>query len=283
MFGFLGPNGSGKTTTIRCLLGLVSATAGRMALLGQPSPCGLRGGDAPRRRDRRDAGDVPDDDGPREPRVCSARSTGSGGAGSSRAWRPLASPNGPTRRSTSTRSGCANGSGSPAALLKDPALLVLDEPVNGLDPAGIREIRELLRRLGAEGRTVFLSSHLLSEVEQTCDRVAIIDRGRLVLSGRVDEVLAAAARPSMLVGLDDVDAGARGAANVPDCDVERDGALLRVAAAPTDGAHVTKLLADAGLYVNELRPDAVSLEELFLSITGARDRGGRSMNGKLVV
>ena len=99
--------------------------------------------------------------------------------------------------------------GLAAALLKDPALLVLDEPVNGLDPAGIREIRQLLRRLGAEGRTVFLSSHLLTEVEQTCERVAIIDRGRLVLSGRVDDVLAAAARPSMMVGLDDLDAGLR--------------------------------------------------------------------------
>jgi ABC-2 type transport system ATP-binding protein len=157
--------------------------------------------------------------------------------------------------------------GLAAALLKDPALLVLDEPVNGLDPAGIREIRQLLRRLGAEGRTVFLSSHLLSEVEQTCDRVAIIDRGRLVLSGRVDEVLAAAARPSMLVGLDDVDAGAR-VLRSSGLHVEGDGGLLRVAAAPEDGAHVTQLLADAGLYVNELRPDAVSLEDLFLSITG---------------
>ena len=97
-------------------------------------------------------------------------------------------------------------------MLKDPALLVLDEPVNGLDPAGIREIRQLLRRLGAEGRTVFLSSHLLTEVEQTCERVAIIDRGRLVLSGRVDEVLAAAARPSMLVGLDDARRRSPGAA-----------------------------------------------------------------------
>ena len=93
--------------------------------------------------------------------------------------------------------------GLAGALLKDPALLVLDEPVNGLDPAGIREIRELLRRSGAEGRTVFVSSHLLSEIEQTCDRVAIIDRGRLVLSGRVDDVLAEAARPSLIVGLDD--------------------------------------------------------------------------------
>ena len=156
--------------------------------------------------------------------------------------------------------------GLAAALLKDPALLVLDEPVNGLDPAGIREIRELLRRLGAEGRTVFLSSHLLSEVEQTCDRVAIIDGGRLVLSGRVDDVLAAAARPSMLVGLDDRVAGRR-VLRGAGLDVDDIDGLLRVGVAPREGAHITRLLADAGLYANELRPDAVSLEELFLSIT----------------
>ena len=124
--------------------------------------------------------------------------------------------------------------GLAGALLKDPALLVLDEPVNGLDPSGIREIRELLRRLGAEGRTVFLSSHLLSEVEQTCDHVAIIDRGRLVLSGRVDDVLSAAARPSLLVGLDDLVAGAdvlrRRGFDVET--VEPAGTLLRVAVAP---------------------------------------------------
>jgi ABC-2 type transport system ATP-binding protein len=125
----------------------------------------------------------------------------------------------------------------------------------------------LLRQLGAEGRTVFVSSHLLSEVEQTCDRVAIIDDGRLVLSGGVDEVLAAAARPSMLVGVDDVVTASqvlRRAGLV----VEGDGGLLRVGIAPSEGAHVTRMLAEAGLYVNELRPDAVSLEDLFLSITG---------------
>ena len=160
--------------------------------------------------------------------------------------------------------------GLAGALLKDPALLVLDEPVNGLDPAGIREIRELLRRLSAEGRTVFLSSHLLSEVEQTCDRVAIIDRGRLLLSGRVDDVLSAAARPSLLVGLDDAVAGAdvlrRGG-----MDVEPAGPLLRVELPGTEAAHITKLLADAGLYVTELRPGTVSLEELFLDITGREE------------
>jgi ABC-2 type transport system ATP-binding protein len=156
-----------------------------------------------------------------------------------------------------------------AALLKDPALLVLDEPVNGLDPAGIREIRELLRGLGAEGRTVFLSSHLLTEVEQTCDRVAIIDRGRLVLSGRVDEVLAAAARPSMLVQIHERDAAVRVLRNAG-LAVEDLGRMLRVGVAPDDGAHVTRLLAAAGLYVNELRPDTVSLEDLFLNVTGAQ-------------
>jgi ABC-2 type transport system ATP-binding protein len=157
--------------------------------------------------------------------------------------------------------------GLAGALLKDPELLVLDEPANGLDPAGIREIRELLRTLGAEGRTVFVSSHLLSEVEQTCDSVAIIDRGQLVLSGRVDDVLAEATRPSLLVGVGDTVTAAdvlRRAA----FEVEVAGDLLRVAVPAAQGAHVTKMLADAGLYVSELRPDAVSLEELFLSITG---------------
>ena len=118
------------------------------------------------------------------------------------------SPNAATTRCASYSLGMRQRLGLAAALLKDPALLVLDEPANGLDPAGIRQIRELLRRLGAEGRTVFVSSHLLSEIEHTCDSVAIIDRGKLVLEGRVDDVLAAAAAPSLLVGLADLEAGA---------------------------------------------------------------------------
>lgn len=153
--------------------------------------------------------------------------------------------------------------GLAAALLKDPALLVLDEPANGLDPAGIREIRELLRRLGAEGRTVFVSSHLLTEVEQTCDRVAILDRGRCILAGRVDDVLAASARPSLLVGLDDPEAGAR-LLRADGLAVEPADALLRVGVDRSEAGRITKLLADHGLYVTELRPEAVSLEELFL-------------------
>src|SRR5207244_12781114 len=93
------------------------------------------------------------------------------------------------------------------AWLKDPELLILDEPANGLDPAGIREIRELVRRLGAEGRTVFLSSHLLGEVEQVCDRVAILSRGRCVTAGPVQEVLTHGEAARLVVKLENLDAG----------------------------------------------------------------------------
>jgi len=266
VFGFLGPNGSGKTTTIRCLLGLVRPSAGQLAVLGRPSPRDLRHTmpsigaivETPALfptmtgRENLELLGALDRIGPRRVEEV----LGVVGL-ADRADEPA----GKYSLGMRQRLGLA------AALLKDPALLVLDEPVNGLDPAGIREIRQLLQRLGAEGRTVFLSSHLLTEVEQTCDRVAIIDDGRLVLSGRVDDVLAAAARPSVLVGLDDADAGAdvlRRAGLV----VDRAGTLIRVGIHPTDAADVTRVLADAGLYVNELRADAVSLEDLFLSITG---------------
>jgi ABC-2 type transport system ATP-binding protein len=265
VFGFLGANGSGKTTTIRCLLGLVSKTAGSASVLGQGSPAGIASVmpkigaivETPAMfpsmtaRENLDLFGAIDRIGPR--RVEHSLAT----VGLlERADEPVAKYS----------LGMRQRLGLAAALLKDPALLVLDEPVNGLDPGGIREIRELLVRLGNEGRTVFLSSHLLSEVEQTCDRVAIIDDGRLLLSGRVDQVLADAARPSMLVGLDDTSSG-RQILRRAGLTVEDQGQLLRVGAAPADGAHITRLLADAGLYVNELRADVVSLEELFLSLT----------------
>jgi ABC-2 type transport system ATP-binding protein len=266
VFGFLGPNGSGKTTTIRCLLGLVRPTAGHLALLGRPSPRELRHTmpsigaivETPAMfptmtgRENLELLGAIDRVGPRRVDDVLGLVGLSDRADEAAGKYSL---------------GMRQRLGLAAALLKDPSLLVLDEPVNGLDPAGIREIRRLLQRLGAEGRTVFLSSHLLTEVEQTCDRVAIIDDGRLVLSGRVDDVLAAAARPSLLVGLDDARAGSevlRRAGLV----VDDAGALIRVGIEPTDAATVTRLLAEAGLYVNELRPEAVSLEELFLSITG---------------
>ena len=273
VFGFLGPNGSGKTTTIRCLLGLVGATAGQASVLGQPTPQGL-------------CTVMPRIGAIVETPAMFPTMTGRENLtllgtidriGSQRVEASLATVGLADRADEKVGKyslGMRQRLGLAAALLKDPALLVLDEPVNGLDPAGIREIRELLRRLGAEGRTVFLSSHLLTEVEQTCDRVAIIDRGRLVLSGRVEDVLASAARPSLLVGVDDCQA-ATAVLRRAGLDVETSGAMLRVGVAPSEGKHVTRLLADEGLYLSELRPDSVSLEELFLGITG----GGQPPDG----
>jgi ABC-2 type transport system ATP-binding protein len=266
VFGFLGPNGSGKTTTIRCLLGLVSASAGRTSMFGQRTPQALptvmrRIGaivETPAMfptmtaRENLTLLGAIDRVGARRVDVCLSTVGLADRADEKVAKLSL---------------GMRQRLGLAASLLKDPELLVLDEPANGLDPAGIREIRELLRALGADGRTVFVSSHLLSEVEQTCDRVAIIDRGRLVLSGRVDEVLSAAARPALLVGLHDTSAAAE-VLRRASLHVEAAGELLRVALPATEAAHVTRLLADAGLYVSELRPDTVSLEDLFLTITG---------------
>ena len=266
VFGFLGPNGSGKTTTIRCLLGLVRASAGTMSVLGRPSPGDLRATMPSIGAIVETPALFPTMTGRENLELLGAMN----GIGPLRVALSLESVGLAYRADDKVNKyslGMRQRLGLAAALLKDPELLVLDEPVNGLDPAGIREIRQLLQRLGAEGRTVFLSSHLLAEVEQTCDSVAIIDDGRLVLSGRVDEVLAAASKPSVLVGLDDTDAGFLVLAQAG-LDVEQDGALLRIRIQPSDASHVTKLLADAGLYVNELRPDAVSLEDLFLSITG---------------
>src|SRR5207237_566557 len=97
--------------------------------------------------------------------------------------------------------------GLAAALLKDPDVLILDEPANGLDPAGLKEVRDLLRRLGDDGRTVFLSSHLLGEVQQICDRVAILSRGRCIASGRVEDVLATGRTAGLIVKVDDLGAG----------------------------------------------------------------------------
>jgi ABC-2 type transport system ATP-binding protein len=154
-----------------------------------------------------------------------------------------------------------------AVLLKDPALLILDEPANGLDPAGIRSVRTLLRSLGDEGRTVFVSSHVLAEVEQTCDSVAILRRGRCVAQGTVADVMAGAARGSaMLVGLDDLDAGHRALrrAALP---VERRNGFLRVEVGADRAATITETLAAERLWVTELRAEERSLEDLFLELT----------------
>jgi ABC-2 type transport system ATP-binding protein len=274
VFGFLGPNGSGKTTTIRCLLGLVRPSAGRLCLLGRPIPQHLP--DSLRR-----VGAIVE--GPALFPTMTGREN----------LRLLAAVDRiPHRRvdevletvGLGDRAGDLTGGYSlgmrqrlalAAALLKDPALLVLDEPANGLDPAGIRQVRELVRQLAREGRTVFESSHLLSEIEQTCDRVAIIDRGRTVAQGTVAEVLAAAGhRAALRVRFDarpDTDRAVE-LLRAAGLDVREHDGHLRIEAANIGATELNELLGRRGLWAAELRAEHRTLEELFLELTGpARD------------
>jgi ABC-2 type transport system ATP-binding protein len=153
-----------------------------------------------------------------------------------------------------------------ATLLKAPDLLVLDEPTNGLDPAGIREIREMVRDLATSGVTVLLSSHILAEVQQVCDSVSIIGRGKLLAGGSVADVLRGDGAPSSVrVGLADPQAGE--AVLVDNGLAVRREADLLIVDGVEDPAEITRLLAERGQYVRELVPIAPDLESVFLDLT----------------
>jgi ABC-type multidrug transport system ATPase subunit len=152
-----------------------------------------------------------------------------------------------------------------ATLLKEPDLLIFDEPTNGLDPAGIREIRNTMRSLGEQGKTVLVSSHILDEVEQVADTVSIIGHGRLLASGRVADVIGDQTATSMRVGVADPVAAQRILTD-GGLLVRRDGGLL-VVEGVTDGAEITRRLAAHDLFVNEMTPVRADLESVFLELT----------------
>ena len=155
--------------------------------------------------------------------------------------------------------------GIAAALLKDPALLILDEPTNGMDPAGMAEMRDFVRRLGRGGRTVLLSSHLMNEVEQVCDRVGVISGGRLVAEGTVDELRG---REHLLVRAEPLDRAEALVGSLRGVeDVERVDGRLRVAAGVVPAHEVNRALVAAGIGVAELRPERTSLEDVFFELT----------------
>ena len=267
VFGFLGPNGSGKTTTIRCLLGLVRPSAGEVRLLGRAVPAGLS--DAIRR-----TGAIVETPAlfPTMTARANLRLLGSiDGVGRARVDEMLTAVGLADRADDLVRKyslGMRQRLALAAAMLKDPELLILDEPANGLDPAGMREVRVLLRHLAAEGRTVFVSSHILSEIEQTCDRVAILARGRCLTTGSVGEVVSRAGRAaSLLVTVADLDGGHR-VLREAGITVDRVDGALRVGVDPSEAGEVTRLLASREHWVTELRPDRFSLEDVFLDLTG---------------
>jgi ABC-2 type transport system ATP-binding protein len=266
VFGFLGPNGAGKTTTIRCLLGLVAPTAGTCRLLGTD----VRG------ELQRVVGRVgaivespalfPTMSGRRNLELLGRLE----GIGPRRVTATLERVGLAERADDLVKRyslGMRQRLGLAAALLKDPEVLILDEPANGLDPAGIKEVRELLRGLGGEGRTVFVSSHLLSEVRQVCDQVAILARGRCVAAGPVAQVLSSARGVGLLVRLEDLERG-RAVLAAAGIQATPNGEVLRVALPSEEAATVTKALAAEGLYLTELRADEADLETVFLELTG---------------
>jgi ABC-type multidrug transport system ATPase subunit len=263
-YGFLGPNGSGKTTVVRMLLGLVYATSGEIEVMGRPVPS-------------RVSEVLPQVGALVEGPSCYGHLSGranlalidaAGRAGPRRTRRQRMTEtldrvglagidNRPVKKYSL---GMRQRLGLAAALLRGPRLLVLDEPTNGLDPQGIREIRDLLTELNHAGTTVFLSSHQLAEVEQLCTRVGIVNRGRLVLQQDLDELRA----PTGRVVLHTPDAD-RAAALLDGRVEHRDGDRLLVAEA--DPAAVNARLVAAGLQVAQIGPERRSLEELMLAVT----------------
>ena len=295
VFGFLGPNGSGKTTTIRMLLGLIRPTAGRVVIFGMDNTyqlpailqrvgaivetpvfypflsgmdnlhalaaaSGMRSGKANRRR------------------IDEVLELVELRAQAKMAYRKYSL-------------GMKQRLGIAAALLADPELVLLDEPTNGLDPAGMFEIRQLIHRLAALGKTIFLSSHLLNEVQQVCNRVAILQKGNLIKQGNVHELMRGSEQ--VLVRLNtpeetqkafDVlrEAKDRGADWISAFRIElnRQGEpALRIDAPKAHSAEINALLASHDLFAAELHPYEGSLEEVFLQLTAPVAGGRRGMAG----
>jgi ABC-2 type transport system ATP-binding protein len=266
VFGFLGPNGSGKTTTIRCLLGLARPTAGHCRVLGRDATTDYARVQARVGSMLESQALFPGFSG-RQNLVLLAQ-LGGVPAGSVDAVLERVDLVDRADDLLQTYSlGMRQRLGLAAALLKDPELLVLDEPANGLDPAGIRDIRVLLRKLGDEGRTVFVSSHLLAEVQQLCDHVAVLARGRCVATGPVDDVLASVGSAGVVVRVDDVAAGlaALAAAGLR---ASVDGDAIHVDVRGSDAPAVAQVLGRHGLWPRELRPGGATLEQAFLALTG---------------
>jgi ABC-2 type transport system ATP-binding protein len=277
LYGFLGPNGAGKTTTIRMLLGLIFPTSGDVRVLDQPV-FGHEGSGSPALHKvgalieepafwmylsgRRNLEYFTRAAGPRsEQQARLARIDD--------VLHTVGLADAATKRVKAYSQGMRQRLGIALALLGEPELLVLDEPTNGLDPQGMREIRLLLQRLAGEGTTVFISSHLLSEVEAMCDRVGVLAQGRLVADGPPGVLR----KGADLVRLEVDDAMlARGVlATLAGVAIEPgDGIRVRLSP-PATAASVNAALVAGGVAVSALVPEQASLEDVFLSLVQGAD------------
>lgn len=266
VFGFLGPNGSGKTTTIGMLVGIITPTAGEIRLFGEGGRAALQSArqrmgatlETPNfypylsgRDNLRLVARVKEVEHSRVDEVLELVGL------ESRARDEFA------RYSLGMKQRLAIA----ATMIGDPELIILDEPANGLDPEGMREVREVILRLAAGGKTIFLSSHLLAEVERTCTHVAILKQGRMIRCGRVDEILHGGVR----IALRAADAVALRAAVEASPSVRavvEEGADLVVELADEDPAALNRFLAGRGIWLHHLARRRTSLEEVFMAATG---------------
>jgi ABC-2 type transport system ATP-binding protein len=271
--GFLGPNGSGKTTTIRMLLGLATPTGGSMALFGHTVPQSL-----PAVMGR--VGAVvespkfsPNFTG-RQNLLLLARSVGVPDQRVDAAIEAVGLTGRDRGRYKTYSLGMQQRLAIAATLLKDPRLLILDEPTNGLDPSGIREVREMIRGLGESGVTVLISSHILAEVQQVCTAATIIGNGRTLASGTVAELLGRTTAQRVVVPDPASARTALEAAGLTVTDAD-DGGLLVETGRPGE---VTRVLGEAGVWLTELTPLRADLESIFLTLT-EHDHLGREQGG----
>jgi ABC-2 type transport system ATP-binding protein len=265
VYGFLGPNGAGKTTTLRMLVGLIRPTSGTASVAGHApgAPASLQRigsliespGFYPYLSGRANLRVVADLASVNQKRVDEVLdivelSTRAG------------------RKFGTYSTGMKQRLGVAAALLKDPELLILDEPTNGLDPQGMAEMRKLIKDIGQGDRTVLLSSHLLGEVEQICDRVGVISNGKLVKQSTVQELLG---EEGVLVRAQPIDQAEQILTKMygPDAISRQDGAL-HLKTKPSNSVEINRQLTNAGIGVSELRPFERSLEEVFFQLTGEK-------------
>lgn len=275
IFGFLGPNGAGKTTTLGVMLGLIPATSGTARILGFDILTQL-----PEALERTGAM-------VEKPALYPYLS----GRDNLRLWAYLAGIDDEKRveqaladvdltqradaKFGSYSTGMKQRLGIATALLRDPEIVILDEPTNGLDPAGQREIRALIRRLSRDGRTVILSSHLLYEVQEICTHVSIINKGKLIASGEMEDVLHS--RDSIEIRVDRPEDASPFLQHLPDVeDVAIVDDLLVVTIDTTATGPINRKLVEAGFEVTELRPRQRRLEDEFLALTGTGTPGGAS-------
>jgi ABC-2 type transport system ATP-binding protein len=275
VFGYLGPNGAGKTTSLRMMLGLIRPSAGSVRLFGRDPQAGIAALDGV-------AGFVEEPrfypylTGRRNLELC-ASLDGHGAAGRIDEVLDVVELSDRARDRVGGYShGMRQRLGIAAALLRCPRLLLVDEPATGLDPAGMRDMRLLIRRLADDGMTVLLSSHLLAEVEELCNRVAIVRKGSVAYEGALSDLRRAAGSSYRLRTTDDALAARVAAAQpgIEDVDQSVDGGLGLRAASDDALGELSRALVESGALILELAPRHATLEELFFALTESSEDGG---------